>query len=435
MARARPAGAVRLVKLVFPLTLRGLLLALLAAGLLAAGLVRADLAALFWGSSFLLYTIYVLAGSHLFRLVLMRRSRRVQDMVSVVLSPPGVFPGEEVEGRVEARLPRRSPPGFSAHVRLPLAWQERRIDALAARMSPGRSTRTVRFRAPWRGAFRSEAAVVECRDILGFSAGSFRIPLREAVTVYPALRDPGDAVQLMEQADESAVESRRRRRSDDLLEARKYYPGDDMRRLNWKVFAHLNELFLRVGEEVPPPEARLLFVLDTTANPLVPRRSAAGYLDALVSTCISVMDAMRGARMEVLLSYPGMRECRGFESRAALLAHAADAGWTDAPWAPDLPARPMHAAVFTSPGSPGLSRIMTTITGRGWSASLFVKGLDPAPADRARTLADLFLIRGPRAEGEPGARPGERETRALADAAARDLVSHRGGKVTHAVEV
>jgi uncharacterized protein (DUF58 family) len=435
VARARLAGALSFARRILPLTLRGLLLAVLAAGLLAAGLLRADLAALFWGSSFLLYTLYALAGGHLFRLVLVRRSRRIQDMVSVVLPPSGVFPGEELEGRFETRLPRASPPGFSVHVRLPLAWQDRKIDTLAARMSRGTSTRVVRFRAPWRGAFRSEAAVVECRDILGFSAGAFRIPLREAVTVYPALRDPGEAVQLMEQADESAVESRRRRRSDDLLEARKYYPGDDMRRLNWKVFAHLNELFLRVGEEVPPPEARLLFVLDTTTNPLVPRRSAAGYLDGLVSSCISVMDAMMGARMEVLLSHPGMRECRGFEARTALLAHAADAGWTDAPWAPDLPARPMHAAVFTSPGSPGLTRIMATIMGRGWSAILFVKGLDLAPVEPARTLADLFLVRGPRAAGAPEARPGERESSALSAAAARDLSFHRGGKVTHAVEV
>jgi hypothetical protein len=190
-----------------------------------------------------------------------------------------------------------------------------------------------------------------------------------------------------------------------------------------------------VGEEVPPPEARLLFVLDTTANPLVPHGSAAGFLDALVSSCVSVMDAMMGARMEVLLSQPGMRACRGFESRAALLSHAADAGWTDAPWAPDLPARPMHVAVFTSPGSPGLSRIMTTVKGRGWSASLFIKALEPAPAGRARAVADLFLIRGPRSEGWRYARPALRETRALANAAARDLSSHRGGKVTHAVEI
>ena len=55
--------------LLFPLTVRGLLILALAAGLLAAGIARADLAGLFWGSSFLLVTIYALAAGHLLRLL------------------------------------------------------------------------------------------------------------------------------------------------------------------------------------------------------------------------------------------------------------------------------------------------------------------------------------------------------------------------------
>ena len=98
------------------------------------------------------------------------------------------------------------------------------------------------------------------------------IPRRDTLTVYPAVRPARELLGLVEQTDEAAVDSRTRRRSEELLEARKYYPGDDVRRLNWKVFAHLDELFLRIGEEVPPPESRILFVLDTTANPLRPAR-------------------------------------------------------------------------------------------------------------------------------------------------------------------
>jgi hypothetical protein len=244
----------------------------------------------------------------------------------------------------------------------------------------------------------------------------------------------------MEQSDESAVESRRRRRSEELLEARKYYPGDDVRRLNWKVFAHLNELFLRTGEEVPPPEARLLFVLDSTANRLVPRAGAADYLDALVSSCISVMDGLLDAQRETMLSVPGRRECVSFGSRAALLTYAAGVSWTGEPWAPDLPARPVHVAVFSSPGSPGLSHIMTRIRSAGWSASLFIKSLEPGPPRRPRGVVDYLLL--PR-DGEaerrgPATRDGRvsrAEQRALADAAAGDLSLYAGGKVKHAVEV
>ena len=55
------------------------------------------------------------------------------------------------------------------------------------------------------------------------------------------------------------------------------------------MFAHTDELFLRIGEEVPPPESRILFILDTTEGPFVPRSAAADYLDSLVESCASVM--------------------------------------------------------------------------------------------------------------------------------------------------
>jgi uncharacterized protein (DUF58 family) len=434
VARALPAATGRLLRLLLPFSVRGIVLALIATGLLAEGILRADLPALFWGSSFILYALYALVVGHIFRVHLLRRARRVQEMVSVVLPPAGLFPGEKAEARVETRLPRRFPPGLTVHVSLPLAWHGRRNDLPSTRMAPGTSTRTVGLRAARRGAYHSTEAIVECRDVLGFTVGRLAVSLREAFIVYPALRDPGDASRFMEQADEAAVESPRRRRSEELLEARKYYPGDDVRRLNWKVFAHLNELFIRLGEEVPPPEARLLFVLDTTTNPLVPRAVAAEYLDSLVSCCVSVMDAVMAGRTEVLLSQPGQRDCRTFASRAALLSHAADAAWTDAPWAPELPHRALHVAVFTSPGSPGLAPIMTAVRARGWGASLFVKAPDaPAPRPGFRP-ADLVLVpREPRAAR--ASRPAPRQARALADAVARDLANHRGGKVTHAVEV
>ncbi len=436
MVRALLSRVGRLIRVALPFTLRGLLFTVLAAGILAAGVLRADLAALFWGASFLLFAVYALAGSHVLRLSLLARSARDREMISVVLPSAGLFPGEQAEAHISARLPRAGPPGFSTHLALPLAWHERTIDAVTARMAPGTSSRVVRFSPRHRGAYQSADARLSCRDILGFTRGSMSLPLREPLTVYPVLKDPGAAVRFMEQADEAATESRQRRRTDDLLETRKYYPGDDVRRLNWKILAHLNELFVRVGEEVPPPEARLLFVLDTTANPLVPRAAAADYLDSLVSTCISVMDALRDARRDVLLSQPGRKECLAFSSRAALLAHAADAWWTEAPWAPDLPARRLHVAVFSSPGSPGLARIMGTLRARGWSASLFIKVLDPAPPPPRRGIAGLFFLPPPGTATRRQDQRGEaKRLRALADAAAADLATWAGGKVKHAVEV
>jgi uncharacterized protein (DUF58 family) len=433
---ARAAAAVgRAARRAVPLTPRGLALVAIAAAALAVGILRTDLAALFWGASFLLFALFALAAGHLFRLLLRRRGRRAIELLSVILPSAGVFAGEQAEAQVSADLPRRFPPGFAVRLRLPLAWHDRRIDTVALKLSPGKSKDAVMFTAAPRGTYASSDAVLEVRDILGFTRHRLPVPLRETLTVFPALQDSRGLSPFMEQADDASADARRRRRSEELLEARKYYPGDDMRRLNWKVFAHLNELFLRIGEEVPPPESRILVVLDCTANPLLPRPAAAGYLDTLVSSCASLMTELIDARMEVMLSLPGLRECRAYaeESRPALLAALADAWWTDAPWAPDLPGRrSLHVAVFTSPGSPGLQPILAQVHRRGWSASLFIKTPREAPPRQHWRLRDLIFLParpGPAAPLPQDGRlaeapPGKRELAALSDALSRDLATY-----------
>ena len=409
----------------FPLTVRGLVILVLAAGLLSIGIARADLAGLFWGSSFLLFTVYALVAGHLFRFSV--RRRRTPDSIRFHLPTGGLSPGDENEAAIAARLPRSFPPGFSVYLSLPLSWHGRRIDGIHLRMPHGTSQSRLVFRAVHRGVYEGTGAVLEAHDVLGLTSHRLPFPRIDRLTVYPSLRPVRELLGLVEQTDEAAVDSRRRRRSEELLEARKYYPGDDVRRLNWKVYAHMDELFLRLGEEVPPPESRILFVLDTTSNPLVPRAVASDYLDALVQSCASIMAYLAGRGLEVTFSRPGERECRSYGegSRGALLAALADAWWTTEPWAPELPARGLHAVIFSSPGSPGLSRIMSTVRARGWSASLFLQDLVPSAPGAVGGLRDLLLLpRGPRTATRP-ASPRKRERSSFADALARDLAHYR----------
>jgi uncharacterized protein (DUF58 family) len=435
------AAARRSAEGVFPFSLRGLLVTILSAAMLAEGVLRADLAALFWGSSFLLYAAYAIVASHLLRLSLRRRHAADPDSLSIVLPSAGIAPDESAEAALSARLPRAFPPGFAVRFSLPLTWQERSVGSVAARLERGVTRRSIAFTVPRRGVYASEEAILEGRDILGFTRNRLRIPLRESVTVHPFLRTAEGLALHMEQADDSALFARRRRRSEELLETRKYYPGDDVRRLNWKVFAHLNELFLRVGEEVPPPESRILFVLDCSANSLLPRSGSADYLDGLVEACASLMVALMSRRVDVMLSLPGVRECRSFsdESRSALLASLARTWWTTEEWAPELPGRQrLHVAVFSTPGSPGLRGIMTTIHARGWSASLFIKGMDPEPPIRPRGLKELFFLSEGGGDDAPsGAQVGRRERSALSEALSSDLTAYRGPawKVRDAVQI
>jgi uncharacterized protein (DUF58 family) len=434
------AAARRLAKGVFPFSLRGLLVTALSAVILAEGILRSDLAALFWGSSFLLYAAYAICASHLLRLSLRRRRAADPDALSIILPSGGISPGQPAEARLNARLPRAFPPGFAVRFSLPLSWQERNIDSVAARLERGTNRKSIEFMAAHRGHYASQEAILEARDVLGFARNRLGVPLAESVTVYPSLKPAEEMALHMEQADDSALFARRRRRSEELLETRKYYPGDDVRRLNWKVFAHLNELLLRVGEEVPPPESRILFVLDCTSNPLLPPRGAADYLDGLVEACASLMVSLMSRRIDVMLSQPGMRQCRSFseESRGELLAALSRSWWTADEWAPELPGRPrLHVAVFSSPGSPGLRRIMTTVHDRGWSASLFIKGMDPVSPLRPRRLRELFFLTDDGNATPAVAELGRRERSAISEALARDLDAYRGPawKVRHAAQI
>jgi uncharacterized protein (DUF58 family) len=259
-------------------------------------------------------------------------------------------------------------------------------------------------RVDHRGVYRGSGAVLEVRDVLGLTSHRLVVPQEDSLTVVPLVAPAEELVRFLEQAEDSAVWSRRRRRSEDLLEARKYYPGDDMRRLNWKVFAHLDELFLRVGEEVPPPESRVLCILDTTSNRLVPARCRADYLDSLVETVASLMTLLASRGVNVMLSLPGLPVPRSFdpESLPLLLAILADAWWTQAPWVPPLPPSPVHVVVFSTPGSDSLPSIMTAVTARGWGSSLLIKGMS-APAPVHRSLRELVFVQAGRPR--PPARP------------------------------
>jgi uncharacterized protein (DUF58 family) len=225
--------------------------------------------------------------------------------------------------------------------------------------------------------YRSTEAFLEVGDVLGFTANRLAVPLCETLTVFPTLSEPRAFPWAAQEGGESLTRRRRRRRTEDLLEVRTYVPGDDVRKLNWKVFAHMDQLFVRVGEETPPPDCLLLLLLDTAANPLVPACMADEYLDRLVESCASAASALLAQRVDLWLAAPGLRECRTFteESRAALLALLADAAWTLADWTAVLPARrAMHVLLFSSPGSPALRRILSAIAARGWSESLFQQG-------------------------------------------------------------
>ncbi len=430
MARSSP---LRILRTAVPLTWRGFTMLALSSSLLMLGIVRADMAGIFWGGSFLLACIYAVAGNHVTR-ALISRAVEIPGAIDVHLPASALAPGEEAEAAVEVTLPRAFAPGFTVSFLLPLSWHERRMDGVRAPMSPGRNSLSVRFRAGKRGKYSAGNATLTIRDILGLGAGAFMAPVNESVRVFPLFPPGAVPWNAAEEGGQAARFASRRRRSEELLEVRKYAPGDDVRKLNWKVFAHSGELFTRIGEETPPPESRFLFILDSTSNSRVPARFAADYLDGMVEACAAAMTALLGRGTELLFLSSEAARSRSFtrESLGELAALLSEAWWTPPDRAIELPVRAgMRAMVFSTPGSPSLHRIMSAIASRGWKADLFLQDLEKggARAPRTRRLRDLVLLPPQPREPEAPA-PNERDLSSFQDAMSEDMTRYHA-RISH----
>ncbi len=423
-----------LLKIAFPFSPRGAIVLAVAAVLFALGILRSDLAGLFWGASFLALPLYAVAAGHLLRLSLRRRATSGRDSLSLELPSAGIPRGEAASARLSVRLPRSFPPGFSVRFLLPLRWRDRRMEGVETTLAPGANEHALALASAHRGAFQSETVILQVTDLFRFTKADVAVRRSSAVTVYPGLAPMDRARRLEEESEQTAPRARSRRRTEELLEARKYYPGDDPRRINWKVYAHMGELFLRIGEETPPPESRILFVLDASLNPLVPALAAADYLDSMVEAFASAIVDLLSQDIDVLACVPGALKCSSFtkESQGALLAALAGVWWTEPGSLLDLPARrSLHVAVYSSPGSPGLQRIIEATRARGFVTSLFLKGLPPEPPAQRTSLSSLLLLpprpaAGSQVRAQALPSLGQAQRAALGRALSLDLMSYRG---------
>jgi hypothetical protein len=120
-----------------------------------------------------------------------------------------------------------------------------------------------------------------------------------------------------------------------------------------------------------------------------------------------------------------------------MLGKLAEVGWTTEAWAPELPAQAMQTVIFSSPGSPGLPLIVSTLKSQGWHAFLFLQNMGLLTPHIDGRLRDLILI--PR--GDHSIRqtptPRKKELSAFAEAFAHDLAYYRNAvqRVRNAAEI
>ena len=238
----------------------------------SAGAIRGELVLTLIGAVFLAVWAYCLVMTLLLALLHCRSAGRI----SVRLSPAEVASGESVQviyghGRVFQL------PGILARFRLLLCTRDgRRITRdFAASGITAVQTREM-FEVKERGAYFSDYDEFAVFDILGFFRFAFRVPCEKTARLLASPHAAAEPVPANARSGESVRQPEITFvRTDNLIDHRPYVPGDDPRRINWKLYSHGGELFVREGEREPPPHSNIIIMIDTQFDPQLYTAAAA----------------------------------------------------------------------------------------------------------------------------------------------------------------
>ncbi len=233
----------------------GIAVFLAGAAVLGAGILRTEPVTLLFGGAITALVLYTTLAGSLVTALTARRLRRQGAQVDLALDPDEVYSGESlrVVGTLGAGMPGM--PGFLWYITAALDGPGGRRLLLDTPVRPRRSARVrEELAGVLRGHYRCETGSLRMRDLLGLTHGAVTFPLHLEAWVRPVLEAPPIPSTRGADSGGERLVTPIRRRTDELLETRRYVPGDDIRRINWKMYARWGELLVRIGEEVPPPQ-------------------------------------------------------------------------------------------------------------------------------------------------------------------------------------
>jgi hypothetical protein len=197
-------------------------------------------------------------------------------------------------------------PGVLVRCRLLLATKDGR--RIAHDFNPSGSVQSPHFfMAEERGAYFSAYDEFAVFDVFGFFRFAF---LLSSGSNARLLASPG-AAQEPVSVNARAGESNQQpefsfQRTDNLIDHRPYIPGDDPRRINWKLYGHGGGLFVREGEREPPPHSNIVIMVDCEYDPLLYKLPEARRgIDVLCENALAAAQACMESGMDVLIGYAG----------------------------------------------------------------------------------------------------------------------------------
>ena len=173
---------------------------------------------------------------------------------------------------------------------------------------------------PCRGSYTLVRQELLLEDFCGFFRRHIQGAKGGTVLIYPG---PGGSLKSPVSSQSSAPEREvlyTAMKNQDYFESRPYYPGDDPRRINWKMMARHGELFIREGSACLPSRNRVLLVLDPGNDVL-----RHGYLvssdspgDQLIRQCAALIEHLKHEGCCIDLVGPGTGVMTGLESCSEL---------------------------------------------------------------------------------------------------------------------
>ena len=143
-----------------------------------------------------------------------------------------------------------------------------------------------------RGRYFYKRLYLNIRDFAGFFASAYTQPPCLSVpyiVVQPAL--PPQKTVFPDLRSRAVNDLPSQERTHELYESRPYFPGDDPRKIHWKLYAHTNTLSIKLGAFEPPPVKRLTIYIE---EPVCLKKKERAWV-------VSIFDAFIGRLSGVII--------------------------------------------------------------------------------------------------------------------------------------
>ncbi len=310
-----------------------------------------------------------------------RLKRRFQLTLPSVVPTQGSLPFEAQEWKIF----------WSAYPLPEVPWMNWSLEVVGIH-SPGRHWRVEQDLVSQQEAQLSVTCLRGCyqlrlylnlTDRFGFTVSRHRFSESLEVSVLP---NPGQRLPISALTTSSLpdLSSGAPAPSSTIGETRPYLPGDDLRRMNWRLWAHTAQPFVRATEWLPPPLGETLWVLDTSVPPGTPPSAGEHWLDLRAAALLAALAQTRAWHLYIPSSSVHLRgeACDLASAQKALAAIT----YKTETQLPRLSRR--KAIVVSGPGCPGLESLLLAAQQKGLHLRPFLVS-GPSQARPSKTLPIL----------------------------------------------